>query len=89
MIGHLHLLRKYVDNPWDGFDSLRNKFGNLVQLQLGQYKFALVSSPALMREILISKGELFANRPHFERYKCVFGGDQENGRRRSVIRFRS
>jgi hypothetical protein len=75
----LHHLRAYSANPWEGFDQLRARHGDLIRLQLGQFRFALVSSTRLMREILITKGELFANRPHFERYNRVFGGDQENG----------
>lgn len=71
-------LVKYADQPWEGFDSFRKRLGDIVYLRLGDYDFLLVSSVKHIKEVLITKGEQFANRPHFERYKSVFGGDQEN-----------
>ena len=71
-------LAKYAESPWDGFDSIRKSYGDIVYLRLGDYDFLLVSSLKHIKEVLITKSEQFLNRPHFERYKCVFGGDQEN-----------
>lgn len=78
VFGHLHHLSKYSANPWDGFDSFRAAHGNIVSLQLGVWKSLLVSCPELIREVLLTKGEIFANRPNFERYRIIFGGDREN-----------
>jgi len=78
IVGHMLSLVKYANDPWKGFDSFRKKFGDVVYMRLGGYDFLLISSVKHMKEVLITKGELFANRPHFERYKSVFGGDQEN-----------
>ena len=71
-------LVKYADNPWRGFDSIRKRYGDIVYLRLGDYDFLLISSMKYIKEVLISKSELFLNRPRFERYKCIFGGDQGN-----------
>ena len=71
-------LAKYPENHWEGFDSIRKRYGDIAYLRLGDYDFLLVSSLKHIKEVLITKSELFLNRPHFERYKYVFGGDQEN-----------
>ena len=78
VFGHMYSLIKHANHPWQGFDLLRKKYGDIVYLRLGDYNFLLVSSVKYIKEVLITKGDLFANRPHFERYKSVFGGDQEN-----------
>lgn len=61
-----------------GFDLFRKKYGDCVYLRLGEYNFVLVSGVKLIKEVLITKQDQFANRPHFERYKCIFGGNQDN-----------
>lgn len=78
IVGDMHLLRDYQENPWDGLDSLRVKYGDVVGLKMGVHQMVLVSSYKIMREILLDKGELFANRPNFPRYHIIFGGDREN-----------
>lgn len=78
VIGHLHLLSKYAKNPWQGFDKIREEFGDVVSLWLGSYKAVLVSSADGMREVLLTKGEIFCDRPFFHRYTLIFGGDREN-----------
>lgn len=78
LIGHMHYLAKYADHPWKGFNSIRKRYGDIVYLRLGDYDFLLISSMKYIKEVLITKSELFLNRPHFERYKCIFGGDQGN-----------
>ncbi|RWS29934.1 ecdysone biosynthesis protein-like protein, partial [Leptotrombidium deliense] len=78
LIGHLHHLAKFADNPWDGFDSFRKRYGNVVSLQLGDKRCILVSSFAAIKEVLITRGDVFANRPDFSRYLLIFGGDREN-----------
>lgn len=78
VIGHLHLLRAYKENPWEGFDKIRQDFGDIVQLRLGIHKTVMVSTGELMREVLLTKGDIFSNRPNFNRYQIIFGGDREN-----------
>ncbi|RWS10290.1 ecdysone biosynthesis protein-like protein [Dinothrombium tinctorium] len=77
IIGHMHLLAKY-ERPWDGFDAIRKQYGNVVSLQLGSKKCVLVSSMSAIKEVLITRADAFANRPHFDRYLLIFGGDREN-----------
>ncbi|XP_015786101.1 cytochrome P450 307a1 [Tetranychus urticae] len=78
IIGHLHLLAKFPDNPWKGFDLIREQYGDVVSLQLGSYNALLVSSLDKMKEVLITKGKIFSDRPDFHRYRIIFGGDREN-----------
>lgn len=78
IVGHLHLLSQYSDSPWKGFDAIRQQYGDVVGLQLGTVRAVLVSSPDIMREVLLTKGEIFCNRPAFDRYSLIFGGDRKN-----------
>lgn len=78
VIGHIHLLRDYQHNPWDGLDEIRKKYGNVVSLKMGVHPMVLVSSCDAMKEILLKKGDIFSNRPNFPRYHVIFGGDREN-----------
>lgn len=78
IIGHLHLMRDYQQNPWDGFNAIRQQYGNIVSLQMGVHSMVLISSVEHMNEVLIKKGHIFADRPHFPRHNIVFGGDREN-----------
>ena len=38
----------------------------------------MVSNRDLMREVLMTQGEIFADRPDFKRYHLIFNGDREN-----------
>ena len=78
IIGHIHLMAKYHENPWEGMDMMRKKYGDVVSLQMGQMKCVLVSSVDGMKEVLLTKGDIFCDRPFFERYNYIFGGDKEN-----------
>lgn len=78
VIGHMHHMKDYNDNPWDGFCALRDKLGDIYSLQMGVRKIVVVSSMELMREVLIEKGQHFADRPDFPRYHTIFDGDREN-----------
>lgn len=78
LIGHLHLLAPYKENPWEGFNAIRSKFGDIVSLQLGSRKTVMVSNRDLMKEVLMTQGEIFADRPDFKRYHLIFNGDREN-----------
>ena len=74
----MHHMRDYEDNPWEGFGALRKKLGDIYSLKMGIRKIVVVSSMDLMREVLIEKGQCFADRPDFSRYHTVFDGDREN-----------
>lgn len=78
ILGHIHLLRDHQHNPWDGFDLIRQKYGDVVSLKMGIHPMVLVSSCESMREILLKKGDIFSNRPNFPRHHIIFGGDKEN-----------
>ena len=74
----MHLLSKYPTNPWLGFNAIRKKHGDVVSLKLGQVKAVLISSPEVMREVLLLKGDIFCDRPSFHRYALIFGRDRNN-----------
>lgn len=78
IIGNLFQLAKYSNNPWVGFDNFRQQFGPICRLQLGRFPTVLISSVETMREVLITKGEHFANRPHFNRHALYFDMDRQN-----------
>ncbi|OTF72395.1 cytochrome P450-like protein, partial [Euroglyphus maynei] len=78
IIGNIHQLAGYSDNPWAGFDEFRRKFGPICRLQLGKFPTILISSVDAMREVLITKGEHFADRPHFNRHALYFNMDRQN-----------
>lgn len=78
IIGNMHMMRDYQENPWDGFNVIRNHFGDIVSLQMGVHPMILVSKIEYIREVLLDKGTNFANRPHFPRYDIIFGGDKEH-----------
>nr|QFU80943.1 cyp307a1 [Eotetranychus kankitus] len=78
IIGHLHLLAKFPDDPWKGFDAIRQQFGDVVSLKLGTCDTIMVSSLETIKEVLINKAKIFSGRPDFYRYHLIFGGDREN-----------
>lgn len=78
IVGHLYLLAKFPSNPWLAFNAIREKYGNIVHLMLGQVRTVMVSSPHAMREVLLVKGDVFCDRPSFYRHTLIFGGDKEN-----------
>ncbi len=78
IIGHMHLMAKYHENPWEGMDMMRIKYGDVVALKMGQMKCVLVSSVDAMKEVLLTKGDIFCDRPFFARHAYIFGGDKDN-----------
>ncbi|GJQ83407.1 putative cytochrome p450 [Trypoxylus dichotomus] len=77
LIGHLHLLAGY-EVPYQAFAVLRKKFGDVIELKLGNVRSLVVSGHKNIREILVTKGHHFDSRPNFERYRMLFSGDKEN-----------
>lgn len=73
IIGSMHLMRDYEHDSWAGLDMIRRKYGDIVLLQMGQLQMVMISSYELMRELLLEKGEQFANRPALDRLDIVFG----------------
>lgn len=49
-----------------------------MSLKLGSAKAVLVSSTDAIKEVLLIKGDIFANRPHVYRHTLIFGRDREN-----------
>lgn len=78
IIGHMHLLRDYQHNPWEGFNAIRKEYGDVVALKMGIHPMLLVSSRQAIQEILLDKSAIFADRPTFPRHHIIFGGDKEN-----------
>ncbi|XP_075675936.1 cytochrome P450 307a1-like [Dermatophagoides pteronyssinus] len=78
IIGDIFRMRKYSKNPWAGFDQFRQKHGKICRLQLGKFPTVLISSVDAMREVLITKGEHFADRPHFNRHALYFDMNRQN-----------
>ena len=78
MIGHMHVMAKYHENHWDGFSAIARSLGNVYFVKMGIRKIVVVNSLESIREVLLSKGEIFVNRPDFQRYHAIFNGDREN-----------
>lgn len=77
LIGHLHLLAGY-EIPFQAFNTLRKKFGDVIGLKLGNVESLVVCGHKNIREILITKGHHFDGRPSFERYNMMFSGNRDN-----------
>ncbi|CAG9815163.1 unnamed protein product [Phaedon cochleariae] len=77
ILGHLHLLGGY-EVPYQAFSALGEKFGNVVNLQLGNVKCVVLNGQANIREALVTKGHHFDSRPNFQRYQQLFSGNKEN-----------
>ncbi|KAG5875208.1 hypothetical protein JTB14_016986 [Gonioctena quinquepunctata] len=77
IIGHLHLLSGY-EVPYQAFNVLAEKFGNIVNLQLGNIKCVMINGQNNIREALFTKGHHFDSRPNFQRYQQLFAGNKEN-----------
>ncbi|KAF7493543.1 Cytochrome P450 -like protein [Sarcoptes scabiei] len=78
IVGDLYLLAPHADDPWWAFDQIRVKYGPLVRLRLGSFETILISSLDLMREVLLTKAEYFADRPHFRRHDYYFNMNRQN-----------
>ena len=74
----MHQMAAYHENPWEGFSSMARKLGDVYFVQMGIRKILVVSSLESIREVLLSKGDVFVNRPDFQMYNAIFNGDREN-----------
>ena len=76
LIGNMYMMREYQANPWDGLNAIREQYGDIVSLQFGVHPMVLLSNLDYMKEVLLHKGEIFADRPDFSRFSIIFGGDK-------------
>lgn len=77
VIGNLAVLDGY-EVPYQAFSVLREKFGNIISLQLGTVPALVVNGFDNIKEVLIHKGQHFDGRPNFRRYHKLFCGNKEN-----------
>ncbi|XP_014219675.1 cytochrome P450 307a1 [Copidosoma floridanum] len=77
LIGSMYKLGS-PEGPFAVFTDLSHKYGQIFEMQLGVSKCVIVSSYALIKEVLITKGGHFGGRPDFLRFHHLFGGDRNN-----------
>ena len=77
IIGNLHQLAKYQENPFEGFTELADKYGSVYSLKMGTTPALVVSSTEGLKEVLITKGVKFDGRPDFHRWNLYFDGDRQ------------
>lgn len=56
-------MAKYPDESWKVFNEIHEKYGKIVELKLGVQKFLLVADVNAVKEILLTNGKKFADRP--------------------------
>lgn len=77
ILGNLTILSQYK-NPFEGFSALSKSYGEIYSLKLGTSKFVVVNSVESIKEVLNQNGKFFVDRPHFERFSKIVGGDRNN-----------
>jgi cytochrome P450 family 307 subfamily A len=77
IIGSLHLLGQ-CESPFIALTDLGKMYGEIFSITLGTTPCVVVSSFTHIKEILITKGSHFGNRPNFIRFHMLFGGDRNN-----------
>ncbi|KAH8270376.1 hypothetical protein KR018_009174 [Drosophila ironensis] len=78
IIGNLHLLDRYRDNPFAGFAELAQEYGDIYALTFGHTRCLVVNNLELIREVLNQNGKVISGRPDFLRYHKLFGGERSN-----------
>ncbi|XP_016932069.3 cytochrome P450 307a1 [Drosophila suzukii] len=78
IIGNLHLLDRYRDNPFAGFTELSKQYGDIYSLTFGHTRCLVVNNLELIREVLNQNGKVMSGRPDFLRYHKLFGGERSN-----------
>ena len=84
-LGSLHHLGGH-DIPFAGFSELRKSHGDVYSVRMGSTDCVVVNSTETRDEVLISRANDFDGRPDFERFRILFGGDKQNGRK-SLLSF--
>jgi cytochrome P450 family 307 subfamily A len=77
VVGNLHLLAPY-ESPFQGLTALAKVYGDVYSITLGNTKCVVVNSFQHIKEVLITKGSQFGDRPNFIRFHKLFGGDRNN-----------
>ncbi|CAL4067238.1 unnamed protein product, partial [Meganyctiphanes norvegica] len=76
ILGSLHHMRNYNENPFEGFTVMSEEFGPVYSLKMGSTPAVVVSSFEGIKEVLIKKGSAFDGRPDILRFNLYFGGDR-------------
>jgi cytochrome P450 family 307 subfamily A len=77
VIGSLHLLGQYK-SPFEALTNLGKVYGEIYSITLGTTPCVVVNTFPLIKEVLITKGSHFGDRPNFIRFHKLFGGDRNN-----------
>jgi hypothetical protein len=83
IFGSIHLLAPY-ESPFQGLTALAKQYGDVYSITLGNTKCVVVNSFQLIKEVLITKGSQFGDRPNFIRFHKLFGGDRNNCKSRDL-----
>jgi len=84
IVGSLHLLAPY-ESPFQGLSALAKVYGDVYSITLGTMPCVVVNSFQLIKEVLITKGSQFGDRPNFIRFHKLFGGDRNNCKSRDFF----
>ncbi|XP_068212936.1 cytochrome P450 307a1-like [Palaemon carinicauda] len=77
-LGNIHNMAKYAECPYEGFSALGRKYGNVYKLYIGGSPAIVVGSYDGLKEVLVTKGNLFDARPNFIRFREYFGGNRDH-----------
>lgn len=77
VLGNLNLLAKH-ENPFQAFTELSDKYGDVYSLTLGTTRCIVLNNLEMIQDVLIRNGKYFGDRPDFERFHQLFGGDRNN-----------
>lgn len=77
IVGSLYLLASY-ESPFQGLSALGKIYGDVYSITLGTTPCVVVNSFQHIKEVLITKGSQFGDRPNFIRFHKLFGGDRNN-----------
>lgn len=77
IVGNLDCLDGY-EVPYQAFNVLAEKYGNIVKLQLGSVPSMVINGIENIKEVLLNKAHHFDSRPNFKRYHMLFSGNKEN-----------
>ncbi|KAK8405906.1 hypothetical protein O3P69_006965 [Scylla paramamosain] len=76
--GNLLSLRKYSECPYQGFCELKEKYGPVYALKMGNNPTVVVNTFDTIKEVLVNKANSFDARPDLLRFKLYFGGDRQH-----------